>query len=100
MVAPVKQVFPRHRGVFETWGFSGTVPLAMAPRFKFAQELRPVGFGLADEDHVRVRLCFIGHQSYMGSTQDHRSSPLPELVCHGIRVRRTRGMKGNRYQVH
>src|ERR1035438_6541166 len=54
MIAPVKQVFPRHRGVFQTWGFSGTVPLAMAPRFKFAQELGPVGFGPADEDHIRM----------------------------------------------
>src|SRR5450756_335800 len=27
MVAPVKQIFPRHRGVFQSWGFSGTVPL-------------------------------------------------------------------------
>ncbi len=72
----------------------------MASRFKFAEELWPVGFGLADEDHVRMRLRLIGHQGYMGSAQDHRSSPPPELVCHGIDVRCTRGMKSNRHQVH
>src|SRR5208282_4593241 len=65
MVAPVKQIFPRHRGVFQSWGFSGTVPLAMPPRVKVAQELRPVGFSLTDEDYVRMRLRLIWHQSYM-----------------------------------
>jgi hypothetical protein len=71
----------------------------MAPRFKFAQELWPMGFSLAHEDHVRVRLRLIGHQSHMGSTQDHRAPLSPELIRDGIGVRRTRGMKGNGHQV-
>ncbi len=71
----------------------------MPPRVKVAQELRPVGFSLPDEDHVRVRLRLIRHQSHMRSTQYHRNSPLPEPGCQGIRVRRTRGMEGNRHQV-
>ena len=99
MIAPVKQVLPRHRGMFQSRGFSGTVPVAMPPRLKVAQELRPVGFGLADEDYVRVRLRLIGHQSHMRSAQYDRNSPLPEAVCHGIDVRRTRGVEGNRHQV-
>ena len=71
----------------------------MAPSFKFAQELWPMGFSLAREDHVRVRLRLIGHQSYVRSTQDHRGPLLPELIRNGIGVRRTRGMKSNGHQV-
>src|SRR5208282_1109258 len=63
MIAPVKQVLPRHRGLFQGRGFSGTVPVAVPPRVKVAQELRPVKFSLTDEDYVPVRLCLIGHQS-------------------------------------
>jgi len=71
----------------------------MLPRVKVAQELRPVGFSLSDEDYIRVRLRLIGHQSHMWSPQYDRNSPLPEPVCHGIDVSRTRGVEGNRYQV-
>jgi hypothetical protein len=71
----------------------------MPSHLKVAQELRPVGFGLTDEDYVRVQLCFIGHQSHMRSPQYDRDSPLLEPVCHGIDVRRARGMKGNRDQI-
>jgi len=56
-------------------------------------------FSLTDEDYVRVRLCLIGHQSHMRSSQYDRNSPLPEAVCHGIDVSRTRGVEGNRHQV-
>jgi hypothetical protein len=99
MIAPVKQVFPRHRGMFQGRGLSGTVPVAVPPRVKVAQELRPVRFGLTDKDYVCVRLCLIGQQSDVWSSQYDRNSPLPEPVCHGVNVRRARGMKGNRHQV-
>ncbi len=56
-------------------------------------------FSLTDEDYVRVRLCLIRHQSHMRSSQYDRSSAPTEPVCHGIDVRRTRGMEGNRHQV-
>ena len=45
----------------------------MAPGFKVAQELGPVGFSFADENYIRVRLRFIRHQSDMGSAQNHRN---------------------------
>jgi len=99
MIAPVKQVLTRHRGMFQRRGGRGTVPMAMAPRFKVAQELWPVGFSFTDEDYIRVRLRFIRHQSDMWSAQNHRNSPLPEPVCHGVDMRCTRGMKGNRDQI-
>jgi len=99
MIAPMKQILPRHRGMFQSRGLSGTVPVGMPPRVKVAQELRPVGFSLTDEDYVCMRLRLIWHQSHMRSTQYHRNSPLPEPVCHGIDVRRTRGMESNRHQV-
>jgi hypothetical protein len=71
----------------------------MAPCFKVAQELRPMGFGLTDEDYVRVRLRLIGHESHMRSSKHDRNSPLPETVCHGVDMRRTRGVEGNRNQI-
>jgi hypothetical protein len=68
MVATVKQVFPRHRDMLQSWRFRGTVPPAMPPRLKLTQELRPVGFRLPDENHIRVRLRLVWQQGYMGST--------------------------------
>src|ERR1039457_1319164 len=48
VIAPVKQVFPRHGSMFQTRGFRGTVLVAIPSGIKVAQELRPVGFGLTD----------------------------------------------------
>src|ERR1035441_2575302 len=72
VIAPVKQVFPRHGSMFQTRGFRGTVLVAIPSGIKVAQELRPLGFGLTDKDYVRMRLCLIGHQSYMRSSQYDR----------------------------
>src|SRR5271169_3597685 len=99
MIAPAKQILPRHRGMFETRRISGTVSVAIPPLLKVAQELRPVGFRLTDEDYVRVRLGLIRHESHMRSSEYDRNSPLPEAVCHGIDVRRARGVEGNCRQV-
>ena len=89
MVAPVKQVFPRHGSLFQGWGFSGTVALPMPSRLEVLQELRPVGFSLPDEDHVRVRLRLVWHQSHMRPTQHHWNPPLPGTG----RPRHTRGAR-------
>ena len=80
-------------------GGSGTVALAVSPRLEVRQELRPVGFGFPDEDHVRVRLRLVGHQSHMRPAQHHRNPPLPEPGGQGISVGRPRSVEGDRHQI-
>jgi hypothetical protein len=58
-----------------------------------------VGFGLTDKDYIRMRLCLIGHQSYMRSSQYDRNSALPKPVCHSIDVRRAWSVEGNRNEI-
>src|ERR1039458_10111263 len=71
----------------------------MTTCLKVAQELRPGGLSFANEDNVCMRLRFVRYQSHMRSAQNHRNSPRPKAVCHGIHVRCTRSMKGNCDQV-
>ena len=99
VVAPVEQVLPGHRRLLKRRRFRGAVARAMAAGLKLGQELRPLGFGFPDEDHVGVRLRFFGQQGDMRAAQYHGVSPLPEAAGQGVGVGRARGVEGDRHQI-
>ena len=83
------------------WIAGSTTPcvVTMVSGLKLSEESLPVSFGFSDEDHVGVRLRFIGHQGDMRSAQCHRCSTLSEPGGQGIGVRGTGRVECDRHQI-
>jgi hypothetical protein len=95
VVVPVQKFMARSRGVIEGGRFKAAVARLVMPSLELCQKSRPMDFGFTDKGHIRVVLCFIGHQGYVRAAQCDGSSALPETVCDRIGVRRAGRVKGN-----
>ncbi len=99
VIAPLKEIFARRRDIFQAGRFAAGIAIAVLPEFKIVEELRPVGFGFADEDDIGMDLRLIREQGYVWAPQHHRNSATPKLVCHAICVRGTRRVEGDGNQI-
>ena len=93
------KVLARHRRGVQSGRGGRAIARRITAEFEFPQELRPVDFGFADENHVGVGLGFIRHQRDVRPAQRHPDSSFPELRGKIVGVGRARRMKSDAHQI-